>query len=207
MARVHNVIMFYAPVLFKTIGFGSEASLASAVISGIVNVFATFVSITTVDKLGRRALFLQGGTQMLLSQLVVGTLIAFKFGISAFAWSWGPLGWLVPSEIFPLEIRSAGQSITVSVNMLFTFLIAQGRRAGLSKKVKELSLLCGAELALIVFSPACNPFSFDHPSVHSVIGCFLSSRAVSLPSIHCRHLLLPTVRRSLHTLQWLNKRA
>nr|XP_018675986.1 PREDICTED: sugar carrier protein C-like [Musa acuminata subsp. malaccensis] len=143
-----NVIMFYAPVLFKTIGFGSEASLASAVITGIVNVFATFVSIATVDKLGRRALFLQGGTQMLLSQFLVGTLIAFKFGISgvatdvtknyasiivlficfyvaAFAWSWGPLGWLVPSEIFPLEIRSAGQSITVSVNMFFTFLIAQ----------------------------------------------------------------------------------
>ncbi|CAD5197366.1 unnamed protein product [Musa acuminata subsp. malaccensis] len=70
----------------------------------------------------------------------------------------------------------------------------QGRRAGLSKKVKELSLLCGAELALIVFSPACNPFSFDHPSVHSVIGCFLSSRAVSPPSTHCRHLLLQTVR-------------
>ena len=83
-----------------------------------------------------------------MAQLVVGSLIAFKFGISgvatdvtknyasiivlficfyvaAFAWSWGPLGWLVPSEIFPLEIRSAGQSITVSVNMFFTFLIAQ----------------------------------------------------------------------------------
>ncbi|RWW32962.1 hypothetical protein BHE74_00047462 [Ensete ventricosum] len=143
-----NVIMFYAPVLFKTIGFGSDASLASAVISGIVNVFATFVSIATVDKLGRRKLFLQGGTQMLVSQLVVGTLIALKFGttgvatdistnyasiivlficfyVAAFAWSWGPLGWLVPSEIFPLEIRSAGQSITVSVNMLFTFIIAQ----------------------------------------------------------------------------------
>ncbi|KAG6494861.1 hypothetical protein ZIOFF_042643 [Zingiber officinale] len=117
-----NVIMFYAPVLFKTIGFGGEASLASAVITGIVNVFATCI--------------------------VVGTLIAFKFGVSgeaaelskgyasfivlficvyvaAFAWSWGPLGWLVPSEIFPLEIRSAGQSITVSVNMFFTFVIAQ----------------------------------------------------------------------------------
>ncbi|CAL9210191.1 unnamed protein product, partial [Musa hybrid cultivar] len=143
-----NVIMFYAPVLFKTIGFGSEASLASAVITGIVIVFGTFVSIATVDNLGRRKLFLQGGAQMLISQLVVGTLIAFKFGITgvatdvtknyasiivlficfyvaAFAWSWGPLGWLVPSEIFPLEIRSAGQSITVSVNMFFTFLIAQ----------------------------------------------------------------------------------
>ncbi|XWS68462.1 hypothetical protein CRYUN_Cryun04dG0092300 [Craigia yunnanensis] len=43
----------------------------------------------------------------------------------AFAWSWGPLGWLVPSEICPLEIRSAGQAINVSLNMLFTFLIAQ----------------------------------------------------------------------------------
>ncbi|XP_074558397.1 sugar transport protein MST3-like isoform X1 [Curcuma longa] len=143
-----NVIMFYAPVLFKTIGFGGEASLASAVITGLVNVFATFVSIATVDKLGRRVLFLQGGAQMFISQVVVGTLIALKFGVSgeatelskgyasvivlficvyvaAFAWSWGPLGWLVPSEIFPLEIRSAGQSITVSVNMFFTFIIAQ----------------------------------------------------------------------------------
>ncbi|CAL9070018.1 unnamed protein product, partial [Musa banksii] len=144
-----NVIMFYAPVLFKTIGFGSEASLASAVISGIVNVFATFVSIATVDKLGRRALFLQGGTQMLLSQvgIISGSITSqirgfgvatdvtknyasiivlfICFYVAAFAWSWGPLGWLVPSEIFPLEIRSAGQSITVSVNMFFTFLIAQ----------------------------------------------------------------------------------
>lgn len=64
-----NVIMFYAPVLFKTIGFGDDASLMSAVITGVVNVIATFVSIFTVDKLGRRKLFLQGGTQMLISQV------------------------------------------------------------------------------------------------------------------------------------------
>lgn len=45
--------------------------------------------------------------------------------VAAFAWSWGPLGWLVPSEIFPLGVRSAGQSINVSVNMFFTFIVAQ----------------------------------------------------------------------------------
>ena len=45
--------------------------------------------------------------------------------VAGFAWSWGPLGWLVPSEIFPLEVRSAGQSINVSVNMIFTFVVAQ----------------------------------------------------------------------------------
>ena len=64
-----NVIMFYAPVLFKTIGFGGDASLMSAVITGGVNVVATFVSIFSVDKVGRRFLFLQGGVQMFLCQV------------------------------------------------------------------------------------------------------------------------------------------
>uniref|UniRef100_A0A0D9X4Z5 Major facilitator superfamily (MFS) profile domain-containing protein n=1 Tax=Leersia perrieri TaxID=77586 RepID=A0A0D9X4Z5_9ORYZ len=122
-----NVIMFYAPVLFLTIGFAGDASLMSAVITGLVNMFATVVSIVSVDRLGRRALFLQGGTQMFISQIVVGTLIALQFGwsgvgdmsrpyaillvlficlyVAGFAWSWGPLGWLVPSEVFSLEIR------------------------------------------------------------------------------------------------------
>ncbi|KAK8924000.1 Sugar carrier protein C [Platanthera zijinensis] len=158
-----NAIMFYAPVLFKTIGFGSDASLMSAVMTGLVNVFATLVSIFTVDRLGRRKLLLRGGAQMLVCQIIVGTLIAAKFGtsgegrmsrlyagavvtficvyVAGFAWSWGPLGWLVPSEIFPLEIRSAGQSITVSVNMLFTFVVAQ----------IFLTLLCRLKFGLFYF--------------------------------------------------------
>ncbi|PKI62805.1 hypothetical protein CRG98_016813 [Punica granatum] len=159
-----NVIMFYAPVLFNSIGFGSNASLMSAVITGLVNVLATWVSIYGVDKWGRRFLFLEGGAQMFICQLAVGTSIATKFGtsgnpgvlpqwysiivvlficiyVSAFAWSWGPLGWLVPSEIFPLEIRSAAQSINVSVNMLFTFAIAQ----------VFLSMLCHLKFGLFFF--------------------------------------------------------
>lgn len=64
-----NVIMFYAPVLFKTLGFGDEASLMSAVITGAVNVLATLVSIFTVDRFGRRVLFLEGGVQMIISQV------------------------------------------------------------------------------------------------------------------------------------------
>ncbi len=64
-----NVIMFYAPVLFKTLGFGDNASLMSAVITGVVNVLATLVSIFTVDKFGRRILFLEGGIQMIVCQV------------------------------------------------------------------------------------------------------------------------------------------
>ncbi|KAF8769015.1 hypothetical protein HU200_007018 [Digitaria exilis] len=142
-----NVIMFYAPVLFKTLGFGGGASLMSAVITGLVNLVSTLVSVFTVDRVGRRALLLEGGAQMLAGQLAVGALIGAKFGwsgvatiptgyavavvvvmcayVAGFAWSWGPLAWLVPSEVMPLEIRPAGQSITVAVNMLMTFGVAQ----------------------------------------------------------------------------------
>ncbi|KAJ7946897.1 sugar transporter 1 [Quillaja saponaria] len=159
-----NVIMFYAPVLFNTIGFGDDASLMSAVITGIVNVVATMVSIYGVDKWGRRFLFLEGGVQMLICQAVVAAAIGAKFGtdgdpgtlpkwyaivvvlficiyVAGFAWSWGPLGWLVPSEIFPLEIRSAAQSVNVSVNMLFTFVIAQ----------VFLTMLCHFKFGLFLF--------------------------------------------------------
>ncbi|CAK7350725.1 unnamed protein product [Dovyalis caffra] len=159
-----NVIMFYAPVLFNTIGFGSNASLMSAVITGIVNVVATMVSIYGVDKWGRRFLFLEGGVQMLICQAVVAACIGAKFGtdgnpgelpkwyaivvvlficiyVAGFAWSWGPLGWLVPSEIFPLEIRSAAQSVNVSVNMLFTFIVAQ----------IFLTMLCHLKFGLFLF--------------------------------------------------------
>jgi MFS family permease len=64
-----NVITFYSPVLFKTLGFGNNASLMSAVITGSVNTLATFVSIFSVDKWGRRSLFLEGGVQMFICQV------------------------------------------------------------------------------------------------------------------------------------------
>ncbi|KAJ6413461.1 hypothetical protein OIU84_006292 [Salix udensis] len=149
-----NVIMFYAPVLFKTLGFGDDAALMSAVITGVVK---------SADRFGRRILFLEGGVQMIISQILVGIMIAVNFGtqgvgelpkgsanlvlfficayVAAFAWSWGPLGWLVPSEICPLEIRSAGQAINVSVNMFFTFVIGQF----------FLSMLCHMKFGLFLF--------------------------------------------------------
>lgn len=65
-----NAIMFYAPVLFKTIGFGDNSSLYSAIITGAVNCVSTFVSILTVDRLGRKVLFWEGGVQMFICQVL-----------------------------------------------------------------------------------------------------------------------------------------
>ncbi|XP_014519958.1 sugar transport protein 13 [Vigna radiata var. radiata] len=157
-----NAIMFYAPVLFSTLGFGNDASLYSAVITGAVNVLSTVVSIYSVDKLGRRLLLLEAGVQMFLSQVAIAIILGIKVKddsndlskvyavvvvvlvctfVSSFAWSWGPLGWLIPSETFPLETRSAGQSVTVCVNLLFTFVIAQA----------FLSMLCHFKFGIFLF--------------------------------------------------------
>ncbi|XP_073044158.1 sugar carrier protein A-like isoform X2 [Primulina eburnea] len=156
-----NSILFYAPVLFQTIGFGGNASLYSSALTGAVLASSTFISIATVDKWGRRALLISGGIQMVVCQVIVAIILGLKFGsdkelsksysilvvvviclfVTAFGWSWGPLGWTVPSEIFPLEIRSAGQSITVAVNLFFTFIIGQS----------FLSLLCTFKFGIFLF--------------------------------------------------------
>ncbi|XP_061376533.1 sugar transport protein 13-like [Gastrolobium bilobum] len=160
-----NAIMFYAPVLFNTLGFQHDASLYSAVITGAVNVLSTLVSVFLVDKAGRKVLLLEACVQMFVSQMVIGIILGLKVQdysdslskgiamlvvvmvctfVSSFAWSWGPLGWLIPSETFPLEARSAGQSVAVFTNMLFTFIIAQA----------FLSMMCHLKFGIFLFFSA-----------------------------------------------------
>lgn len=62
--------------------------------------------------------------------------------VAGFAWSWGPLGWLVPSEIQPLETRSAGMGITVAVNFICSFIIGQA----------FLSMLCTLKFGIFLVS-------------------------------------------------------
>lgn len=163
-----NVVMFYAPLLFQTLGFKSNASLMSAVITGAVNVGATLISVYCTDRYGIKVLLLTDGVLMCLFQGLVAGLIGWKFittgmiatvlpqsyailvvlciciFVTAFAFSWVPLGWLIPSEISPLEVRSAAQSITVSMNMLFTFGVAQ----------VFLKMLCWMKFGLFIFFAA-----------------------------------------------------
>lgn len=82
-----------------------------------------------------------GDDKELSKTLSIVVVILICLFVLAFGWSWGPLGWTVPSEIFPLEIRSAGQSVTVAVNLLFTFIIAQS----------FLSLLCTLKFGFFLF--------------------------------------------------------
>ncbi|XP_057546664.1 hexose carrier protein HEX6 isoform X1 [Amaranthus tricolor] len=156
-----NVIAFYAPLLFRTLGLGESASLLSSVMTCVVGTTSTFISMLIVDRFGRRVLFIFGGVQMFICQIGVGIIIGTQLGdeggiskgysyvvlllicvyVAGFGWSWGPLGWLVPSEIFQLEIRSAGQSINVGVNFVFTFIVAQ----------TFLAMLCSFKAGIFFF--------------------------------------------------------
>ncbi|CAJ1971771.1 unnamed protein product [Sphenostylis stenocarpa] len=142
-----NIVAFYAPNLFQSVGFGNDSALLSAVILGLVNLASILVSTAVVDRFGRRFLFIAGGVQMLLCMLAVTIVLAVVSGVhgtehiskgnaivvlvllcfyaAGFGWSWGPLCWLIPSEIFPFKIRSNGQSIAVAVQFLTVFVLSQ----------------------------------------------------------------------------------
>ncbi|KAF7035284.1 hypothetical protein CFC21_046196 [Triticum aestivum] len=140
-----NAIGFYAPVLLRTIGMSESAALLSTIVMVIISSASTFASMLLVDRFGRRTLLVLGGVQMFLSEVLIGGIMAAKLRdegqvsrayavvlifliaiySTGFGWSWGPLSWLIPSEIFPLEVRSAGQSITVASGFVFTILVAQ----------------------------------------------------------------------------------
>ncbi|XP_030541726.1 sugar transport protein 14 [Rhodamnia argentea] len=164
-----NSILFYAPVIFQSLGFGSGASLYSSVLTSSALVLAALISMAFVDKFGRRAFFLEAGTEMICYLVIVAITLALKFGqgvvlpkgigaflvviiclfVLAYGRSWGPLGWLVPSELFPLETRSAGQSVVVCVNLLFTALIAQCFLAALCHLKYGIFLLFAALIVIM----------------------------------------------------------
>jgi len=75
-------------------------------------------------------------------------VVIFIF-VLAYGRSWGPLAWLVPSELFPLEIRSAAQSVVVCVNMLFTAIVAQFFLASLCHLKYGIFLLFAALIILM----------------------------------------------------------
>jgi hypothetical protein len=63
---------------------------------------------------------------------------------AAFGWSWGPLTWLVPTKILPLEVRPAGQGISIACNFVLTFILAQ----------VFLAILCRLKFGVFLFYAA-----------------------------------------------------
>ena len=124
-----NVALYYAPRIFESMGAAKDASMLQTVIMGLVNVIFTVVAILTVDKWGRKPLLITGSIGMAVGMFAISAL-AFNniIGIStlvfiiiytaSFMMSWGPICWVLISEIFPNKIR--GQAVAIAVAAQWT---------------------------------------------------------------------------------------
>ncbi|KAI3497447.1 hypothetical protein L1887_40053 [Cichorium endivia] len=184
-----GMVAYYAPVVMTTIGLETDESLFAAVVIGVVNLASVLMSTCVVDKIGRRLLFLGGGVQIIFSQVFIACTLAIQsqtmiegfprnYGMvvlvlmclisSAFGWSWGPLTWLVPTEILPIEVRAAGTGISVATNLLITFILAQ----------LSMAMLCYMKFGLFLFYGATTLL------MTMVIGVFLpETKGVPLDSM------------------------
>jgi SP family xylose:H+ symportor-like MFS transporter len=130
-----NVALYYAPRIFESMGAAKDASMMQTIIMGFVNVIFTAVAILTVDKWGRKPLLITGSIGMAVGMFAISAL-AFNniIGIStlvfiiiytaSFMMSWGPICWVLISEIFPNKIRGQAVAIAVAFQWFANYLIS-----------------------------------------------------------------------------------
>jgi MFS transporter, SP family, xylose:H+ symportor len=128
-----NVVLYYAPTIFK--GLKLEDPMYQTVIMGFVNIIFTLVAIFTVDKFGRKPLLIIGSAGMAIGMFAIGllayaniigvsTLIFIVIYSASFMMSWGPICWVLISEIFPNTIRGKAVAIAVAAQWISNFIVS-----------------------------------------------------------------------------------
>jgi SP family arabinose:H+ symporter-like MFS transporter len=130
-----NAILYYSNYIFASAGFSSNSAALQTVGVGLVNLIATFLGMSLIDKLGRKTLLLIGAAGMTVAlagvaaifytkthqDLLVWLLVLF---IMFFAISQGSVIWVYIAEVFPSRVRSKGQSVGSSSHWIMNALIA-----------------------------------------------------------------------------------
>lgn len=130
-----NVVLYYAPEIFKSMGSGTDVALLQTIIVGAVNLIFTVLAILTVDKFGRKPLMIIGALGMALSMFALGTtffmesvgigaLVFMLCYVASFAMSWGPVTWVLLSEIFPNKIRGKAMALAVAAQWISNYLVS-----------------------------------------------------------------------------------
>jgi SP family xylose:H+ symportor-like MFS transporter len=130
-----NVVLYYAPEIFRNMGTSKDISLLQTIIVGLINLIFTVIAIFTVDRFGRKPLQITGALGMAFSMIALGftfyfqkiglaALVFMLFYIASFAISWGPVTWVLLSEIFPNRIRGRAMAVAVAAQWFSNYLVS-----------------------------------------------------------------------------------
>ncbi len=156
-----NAILYYSNYIFASAGFSSNSAALQTVGVGLVNLLATFLGMSLIDKLGRKTLLLIGAVGMTVAlagvaaifythahqALLVWLLVLF---IVFFAISQGSVIWVYIAEVFPSRVRSKGQSVGSSSHWIMNALIA-GTFPLIAAKSQAAPFIFFAAMMLIQF--------------------------------------------------------
>ncbi len=156
-----NAIIYYGPSILNKAGFTMGDALGGQVTIGFVNTLFTFIAIYTIDKWGRKPLLKYGMAGVILSLLIISLLfflgdnytnyviIGILVYIACYAFSIGPVQFVIASEIFPTKIR--GRALTISTFFLW------GANAIVGQVFPGMLDLLGPGGTFFVFGVICLP--------------------------------------------------
>jgi SP family arabinose:H+ symporter-like MFS transporter len=130
-----NAILYYLNDIFAAAGFSKLSGALQTVAIGTMNLLATLLAMSVIDKLGRKTLLLIGsvGTALCLTgvarifvtrhhqEYLLWFLVAY---IAFFAVSQGAVIWVYISEVFPSRVRAKGQALGSSSHWIMNAIIA-----------------------------------------------------------------------------------
>jgi SP family xylose:H+ symportor-like MFS transporter len=127
-----NAVLYYSARIFDNVGVDG---MRATVIMGVVNIVFTVIAIATVDKFGRKPLLIIGSIGMAVGAFSVAIsshlgisgifpVVSIIFYAAFFMMSWGPICWVLISEIFPNTIRGQAVAIAVAFQWVFNFIVS-----------------------------------------------------------------------------------
>jgi SP family arabinose:H+ symporter-like MFS transporter len=130
-----NALLYYANSIFAYAGFSSNSAALQTVGVGVVNLLATVLGMSLIDKLGRKTLLLVGSLGMVVAMGGVAAVFYTNSHQSSLVWllmmfivffavSQGSVIWVYIAEVFPSRVRSKGQSLGSSSHWVMNALIA-----------------------------------------------------------------------------------
>jgi len=140
-----NVVMFYCAKIFETAGFKEDSTMVPILI-GLIQLLASAISFFLIDRGGRRFLLIIGGVGMCISCFTLGAyyfvsinpastsaykgpdiawvaVTSVSVYIVGFVIAWGPITWLLMSEVFPVKARGTASGIASAFNWFCSFIM------------------------------------------------------------------------------------